>query len=336
MNKAICYVAGKSGGHIIPAMTLAQQYRALNVSAPIIMFTTDSAVDMQVMRAYPDVIHIALPLAHIPRKLLQFPGFAIRAIQSFWIILKTLRTYRPTQIISTGGYISIPVCLAAKMLGIPYDLYELNAVPGKAIKFLARLARTVYICFKDTSRYFARAATFTTYPVRFTEKDIIAREEALAQLSLTPAPNQRTLFVAGGSQGSHALNEIIKKWALHNKDVCIIHQAGTKDVTDLREFYHVHNITALVFDYRHDMQNCYAATDIVVARAGAGTLFELLFFKKKSIIIPLEITSTSHQLDNAHAIARQEPMLFTVIRQEDIEHDSQLFEDCIQKLFMLQ
>lgn len=330
MNKKnnICFVAGKSGGHILPCLTLAQQHKTNNPESNILFISTDAPLDISILNDKSHISHhITLPLGTFSSTPL-YRQFQMlwKLIQSFYTSVHHLRKHKTEKVISSGGLVALPVCLAALLLRIPIELYELNAVPGKAIKTLAPTAHTIHICFAQATKYFTKQCMHTPYPVRFdaTYKQL-SKEIACKELGLDP--HKKTLFIMGGSQGSIQLNNEIKKYIetsnAHN-NLQIIHQTGSRDQTDWYALYARNNIQAIVFDYRDAIAPCYAAADLIISRAGAGMLFEILFFEKPSIIIPLEAQTTSHQLDNAYAMATQHPTLFTIIRQDALTDQSVL------------
>jgi UDP-N-acetylglucosamine--N-acetylmuramyl-(pentapeptide) pyrophosphoryl-undecaprenol N-acetylglucosamine transferase len=142
------------------------------------------------------------------------------------------------------------------------------------------------------------------------------------------SPSKKTIFINGGSQGSVIINNCVKNWLNLNPHlyslIQIIHQTGTADPTNWQSLYNDLEIPAHVFSYKDDLSLCYAAADVVICRAGAGTLFESLFFKKPCIIIPLEASSTSHQKDNARAISRKYPELMTMATEHEIKSDNMI------------
>jgi len=332
----IAFVAGKSGGHIIPGLTLAHDYLEKNNVGTIVFFTTHSALDKKIMQEAPaGTKHIPLSLDNAsirPVKMIRFIAHFFRAcILSFIQLKKT----RPEKVISMGGYISLPVCLAAKLLSIPIKLYELNAVPGKATKILTPFAQNIAICFEATKKFLpTNKCLVTPYPIRFaTTTKLMTAEHARQQLGLPI--HKKTVFIQGGSQGSVSINAHIKKWLELNPHmhglIAIIHQTGGADSTKWQELYGQYDIPAVVFDFRTDMNICYSAADLIVSRAGAGALFETLFFEKKCIVIPLQARSTSHQKDNAVAIAQQHPQLFTVVTEEQIRTDNLVLYSMLNK-----
>lgn len=325
MKQPICCVAGKSGGHIIPCLQFAKT-KYLSDDTPLHFISTTAALDKKIVSHFPEITdHLELSLQNVPYgKPWKLPLFLVSFSRGLWKSFWYLKKHKPTCIISTGGFVALPVCLASKLLGIPLFLFELNVIPGKAVNVLARLATKVFICFKETQSYIKQSCTLTPYPVRFSETDKkLTPFEAKARLNFSPT--KKTLLILGGSQGSQFLNDLIQRIPLELlKTYQIIHQTGMEQVGECAHFYEQHTITADVFAYRNDLPTYYQAADLIIGRAGAGTLFEILFFEKKMIVIPLETKITDHQLDNAYAMERMRPDLFCVLRQEELSKDPTL------------
>lgn len=320
-QKTICFVAGRSGGHIIPALTLAQNLKDTDKNIKTIFFSTNSTIDKKILKHNKTVdIHIELSLKNVPyKKIFRYPIFfaniSYAILKSFFILARQ----RPEKVICMGGYISLPICITAFTLRIPVELYELNAVPGKAIKFLSPFARTIHTCFKKAILYLpAKKCQISAYPVRYKNNQQI--EKAYNRYNLSS--NLHTILILGGSQGSVSINNIIKQFVTQSADfkekIQIIHQTGTNDTTNWQQFYENNNIKALSFTFKNDLQELYHMADTVICRSGAGTLFETIFFKKKCITIPLETDTTSHQVDNAQAMQQMYPELVTMIQEKDL------------------
>lgn len=321
-----CYVAGRSGGHLIPAMTLAQQHRSKFPKAPIYIFTANTQLDLFVMKKYPWITkHVTLPLGNVPRGFTLSWFYYVKDLMKTTIkTFNTLRRTNPVFVATTGGYIAVPVCLIARALGIPVYLYNLDVAPGAAIHFLSRFANKVTVCFAETKDKLPTSAIIeiSSYPIRFNTQDQMNKQEARQKLNLGLTQKNSVLLVIGGSQGSHFINDLVPAavapWA-KEKDLFVLHQTGEGEVLRVRALYDQYKVQALVFPYRDDMAVLYQAADLAITRAGAGSLFELAFFKTPAIIIPLVSATTAHQVDNALAIARQYPLLFTVKLQEGID-----------------
>ncbi len=344
-KRILCVVAGKSGGHIIPGMTYVRNFTRVYSDYSVLFFSTDSQLDRSIIALYPYVFsYVPLKLMGIPgKKIWLYPLFFLQFLRSYFVSLRQFTRMRPEKVVSMGGYISLPVCLAARSLRIPIELFELNAVPGKAVLWLAPLARKIYVCFDEARAYFKKEkVALTEYPLRFSSQDRMLAASARIQLGLDPA--KKTIVILGGSQGSRSINDLMKGFFnAHKKEAAtmqVIHQAGSHGVAALKEFYHSLGIPAFVFDYDHNLQLSYCAADLIIARAGAGTLFEIGFFEKRALIIPLEVASTAHQVENAYAMRSLDEMrarysnrtpLFTVVRQKEIEADPTYFYTLIQQ-----
>jgi UDP-N-acetylglucosamine--N-acetylmuramyl-(pentapeptide) pyrophosphoryl-undecaprenol N-acetylglucosamine transferase len=336
-NNNICFVAGKSGGHILPALTLAAQHKKQFPKSSILFFSTSSTLDKQIIGPQSTIdAYIPLELENLPRsKIYQLPRFGLSVLKAFFRAVQELRRLRPTRVISMGGYISVPVCTAAWLLRIPVELYELNATPGRAVKFLAPISTRINICFTAAAQLLPAAkCRVAPYPLRFTNTDKEGATNILGFL-----PTRKTILIVGGSQGSLFINQAFQQYLQNNplatQKIQVIHQTGAHDTTDWKSWYHALGIPAIVFAYHPHMQQFYRAADLIICRAGAGTLWEIAFFEKRALCIPLETVTTDHQIDNARAIAQQYPHLFTIITHKEMVNDSALFNNCITSLASL-
>jgi UDP-N-acetylglucosamine--N-acetylmuramyl-(pentapeptide) pyrophosphoryl-undecaprenol N-acetylglucosamine transferase len=153
-KKKIVLAAGCSGGHITPALTIAAQYPDCDA----IFFAKDNRLDKDILQAATVHKRIFLSLINVPRKnLAQFPKFFFQFGVAFITSLNTLYRHKPIKIISTGSYIALPVCMAGWLLRIPIELYELNVEPGQAIRWLSKIATTIYVCFVATQKVLPNA-----------------------------------------------------------------------------------------------------------------------------------------------------------------------------------
>jgi UDP-N-acetylglucosamine--N-acetylmuramyl-(pentapeptide) pyrophosphoryl-undecaprenol N-acetylglucosamine transferase len=351
--KALALVAGSSGGHIIPALQLGKTWLQENPTGKIIFFCSKKKIDKKILEKYSFLDRIIyLNIHNIPgKKIWLYPRFILQFLTVFLKSLFFLIKYRPLKTIGTGGYIAIPVCLAAKCTRSNVELYELNVVPGKAIKALLPIANKIFITFegsklflKNKIRDFTKRCIHIPYPVRFTNKDkkydVVSIINNINKDFDTQFTQQRkTIFLLGGSQGSMFLNNTLRTWLEKNKFllkyVQIIHQTGIRDTTDWPHFYKTLGIPAIVFNYDENIKNYYLLSDLIICRAGAGTLFEIEFFKKRSLIIPLKSIQTDHQVDNATEMHHKHPDLFTIQDQDIITQHFAQFSDKVIKMLNL-
>ncbi|MCL5874988.1 MAG: UDP-N-acetylglucosamine--N-acetylmuramyl-(pentapeptide) pyrophosphoryl-undecaprenol N-acetylglucosamine transferase [Candidatus Dependentiae bacterium] len=321
----ICFVAGRSGGHIIPCLTRARELVKRYPHYQALFFTTHVPLDKKIIEQSDNVRrHVILTLENFPYK--RFYRYPIFILQFIWAFLKSLywlKKTKPVQVVTTGGYVALPVCFAARLLKIPVELQLLDVVPGKALALLTSFAQSIAVCFKQSIQYLPKHKCMVTdYPVRFSKQDKqIQREDARKAIGLDA--DKYTIFVLGGSQGSLFLNQLFKKWIqavphLHTV-LQVIHQTGSQDTDEWKNIYAELKIPAFVFDYYTALQYCYRSADLVLCRSGAGTLFETRFFNVSCITIPLESATTSHQKDNAYAFAQQFQDRVKVLLQTDLE-----------------
>ncbi len=329
-KRNIVFVAGASGGHIMPAVVMAQREELSNSNLTCSFIATDSDIDRTVLARIKNqnLVHY-YPMCGVNG------GYILVFWRLFWAYVSSyryLKKLRPERVVATGGLLCVPVLLAARHLGISIDLYEFNTVPGRAVRMVAPWANRIFVTFEkaidalcDKDASCAQRCQVVEYPHRFTARDLnMTKVEAIGKL---------TIFVMGGSKGAiwinNAMEKLIKAQPQWIQSVQIIHQVGEDDVQKWQRFYQDHAIPATVFAFTHDIANLYHAADRVISRAGAGSIFELAFFGKKTLLIPLEGFADDHQVGNAHAIARTHKNLFSVYLQSSAERDFSAFEEFV-------
>lgn len=328
----ICGVAARSGGHILPCLTKLQQERSENTK--VLFFTSHKELDNTISEKFPWISQqITLTLDNIPyKKPWLFPLFIWQFTKSFIISFALFIQKRPQKVVSTGGYLSLPVCFAARCAFVPVELFELNVKPGRASRVIAPFAKKLSVCFKETQKYLGSSCVVEPYPLRFSSNQIDEKYKSEALKSLHFDEKKKTILVLGGSQGSVFLNTLLCTTLqyLDPSNIQVIHQAGQNEIEHLKLFYDQMHIVAHVFTYEQNLMPYYQATDIVICRSGAGTLFETAFFKKSCITIPLEIPGNSHQRDNAYAMQNMHPDLFTVLEQKELTINPQALTTQLQ------
>lgn len=358
IDSTIFIVAAGSGGHILPALHIAEHYKKENSQCKVMFFTGTTALEKKIVEKQPAVsqtIHWSLGKFSL-RRWWAIPFILLQACALMCKSIFYLMWHRPEKVVSTGGLLSVPLCMVAGVMGKDVEVYELNVIPGKAAKFLFPFATKIYHVFEQTRAHcrwsvinFASKCQLAPYPLRFREhdkhcdkNDVMARiNTTLTQRNLSNhfQSTRKTLFVLGGSQGSRLLNTLIKNF-LHlnqkyNGQLQIIHQIGSFEERSWEQWYEQQGIPALTFSYDSNIGSYYALADVIVCRAGAGTLFEIEFFGKHCIVVPLVASTTDHQVYNAHAMAQRSPNLFTVLEQDAVVHNQNLFFDAIIKSLQL-
>jgi UDP-N-acetylglucosamine--N-acetylmuramyl-(pentapeptide) pyrophosphoryl-undecaprenol N-acetylglucosamine transferase len=296
----VVFTGGGTGGHLYPAIAIAG---ALSDAQIDFIGTADRLEAVIVPKAgYPLHTVTSRPLTRrlsfeTVRTL--FANFA-GTVQS----LGLLRRLRPDVVIATGGYVSFPAVLAARVLRFfgafrgSIALLEPNARPGLTNRLLAPLVDEVWGAFPNADPHFAGKYTFTGIPVRASLRALPAREAAIERLGLNPA--RRTLLAMGGSQGARTINDALAGLIVSDGLPAgwqLIHVTGEKEYDRVRQA--IGKPEGAVRPYLHDLSDAYAAADLVLARAGASTLGELAAIGMPSILVPYPYASENHQAANA-------------------------------------
>jgi len=311
---------GGTGGHIFPALSIANKLKELNPESEILFVGADGRMEMDRVPAAGYKI-IGLPVAGLQRKL-TLSNFALRfkAIKSIRIAKKVIREFKPDIAIGVGGYASAPLLWAAGKLGVPTLIQEQNGFAGLTNKILGKKAKCICVAYEGMERFFpADRIVMTGNPIR---KEIVPataqmKEEAHAFYGLSP--EKKHLLIVGGSLGSGTLNNSMKKWI---EDGCpggegieIIWQCGK---------YYKPSVDAFMEEARQNgkggevlgsiqhsdfikrMDLAYAAADVIISRSGASSISEICAAHKAAIFVPSPNVTEDHQTHNAMALVRKD------------------------------
>lgn len=293
----VVVACGGTGGHAFPGLAVANELKSRGHDVAV--WESGRDVESSVMRNWE-----GRGFSTLAKQLSAKNALAI--LRSIFRCRREMRRERPDALIAMGSYSSLPPVLAAHACGVPVVLHEANTVPGRAVDFLSRYAKVVATSFAVTSKFLPKAHTeLTGLPVR---KEIDHGEK----FPFIP-PDSFTIFVTGGSQGAHAVNllaseaivlmknELSRRGDGSDKKLYIIHQTGLKDETAIMATYAEAAIPARVHGFEREMANAFASANIVIARAGASTCFELAACAKPALLIPLPSALRNHQHWNADA-----------------------------------
>ena len=213
---------------------------------------------------------------------------------------RLLRSVRPDIVLGVGGYASGAVVLTAWAMGYKTAIHEQNSFPGLSNRILGRFVDRIFISFENSAARFPRQKTVLTgNPVR---KGLRRGPPAAPR----PEKGEFTLFIFGGSQGAHRLNQAMEESLPHFRGMKakmrIIHQTGDRDYEFVRKFYEREGVAAEVHRFIHEMDQAYEAADLILCRAGATTLFELMGMGKPAILVPYPYAANDHQTLNARAL----------------------------------
>ena len=311
---------GGTGGHIFPALSIANKLKELNPETEILFVGADGRMEMEKVPAAGYRI-IGLPVAGLQRKL-TLSNFALpfKVIKSVSMAKKVIREFKPDIAIGVGGYASAPLLWAATRLGIPTLIQEQNGFAGLTNKIVGQKADCICVAYDGMERFFpAEKIVFTGNPIR---KEIVPattqmKAEAYEYYGLDPQKKQ--LFIVGGSLGSGTLNNAMKKWITEGcpggENMQIIWQCGKYYKPSVDAFMKeaaekglggeaLSHITHSDFIKRMDL--AYAAADVVISRSGASSISELCAAHKAAIFVPSPNVTEDHQTHNAMALVNKE------------------------------
>lgn len=308
MRKKIILSGGGTGGHIYPAVAVAEALkRRLGEGVEILFVGAEGKMEMEKVPALGYRI-VGLPIAGLQRRLdwhnLMVP---FKVLKSIRLARHTIRDFGADVVVGFGGYASGPVLWAAQRMGVPTLIQEQNSYAGVTNKILARGAKRICVAYEGMGRFFpADKITMTGNPLRGRfSADGADRAEALAHFGF--AADQPVVLVVGGSLGTRSLNEMMKAWIAQTggkSSVQVIWQTGKYYEREMQAFLAANpapHIWQGAFIDRMDY--AYAAADLVISRSGAGTVSELCLVAKPVIFVPSPNVAEDHQTKNAQALA---------------------------------
>ena len=290
MKNKILISTGGSGGHVIPAKIIGEHlkddfeifystdFRGLNYST----FNKDQTLIVDTPK-----LNISL-------------NFPIKFIRIIFFILKTINFLRKkniTKVISTGGYMSLPICLGTKILGLKLYLLEPNFVLGRANKFFLNFSEKIF-CY---------TSSLLNFPKKFLNKmnviNPLVFKKYYEKKTKSHKKNFFCLLVVGGSQGAHFFDNLFKEVNLEifkKHSIKVIQQTGADNIENLKKFYDENNVENEIFYFKKNLIEFIDEADLCITRAGASTLAELSIMNKPFIAIPLPTAKDNHQFENAN------------------------------------
>lgn len=315
MKIRVIISGGGTGGHIFPAVSIANAIREKQPDAEILFVGAEGRMEMQRVPAAGYEIK-GLPVAGFDRKhLWRNVSVVIKLLRSRIMARRIIKAFRPMVAVGVGGYASGPTLDVAGKMGIPTLLQEQNSYAGMTNKLLAKNARRICVAYDGMERFFpADRILFTGNPVRQNLLHItLTRQEAAQQMGLDPA--KRTVLIVGGSLGARSMNEsVLQQLELirQQTDVQFVWQTGKyyseAIAQQLKERTCPPNLH--VMDFISDMAVAYAAADLVVSRAGAGSISEFCLLGKPVILVPSPNVAEDHQTKNAMALVQKDAALY--------------------------
>lgn len=311
---------GGTGGHIFPALSIADKLKELNPETEILFVGAEGRMEMEKVPAAGYRIE-GLPIAGLQRKLtLSNLALPFKVLKSISMAKKLIREFKPDIAIGVGGYASAPLLWAAGRLGIPTLIQEQNGYAGLTNKIVGKKAESICVAYDGMERFFpADRIVFSGNPIR---KEIVPategmRKEAMEFYGLDP--QKKHIFIVGGSLGSGTLNNAMKKWISDGcpggEGIEVIWQCGKFYKPSVDAFMKDAEASGLGgavlkqiqhSDFIKRMDLAYAAADVVISRSGASSVSELCAAHKATIFVPSPNVAEDHQTHNAMALVNKE------------------------------
>ena len=296
----VTFCGGGSGGHLTPAIAIADALRSINPDVRLSFLTSSREIDRSIIDDWKvdkkEIQFEQLPLATSRHRIV----FGLKLIFATVRCLTLMRSRRPSVVLGLGGFASVPGVIAARILRIPVALLETNCVPGRANRFLSRWARITFTGWKliDSARTSWKSHVLSTgVPIRQQFADCGTKQPAA----------HKTLLVLGGSQGASSLNDLVIRSVLDSsclpENWRVVHQTGPNEFEVVAERYSATNAGHEVCAFVRDVPTALRSSSILITRAGAVTLAEAAACSCASIIVPMMRAADGHQMQNAKHLA---------------------------------
>ncbi len=337
----ILFTGGGTGGHIFPIIAVAREIKRISAGKKIKLFYLGPKDNFGKILFRQEGIKSRFVLAGKLRRYLNpisffqnifdfFFKIPIGVFQSFFYIF----FINPDLIFSKGGYGSLPVVIAGKLLGVPIFLHESDSIPGMVNRFLARFALEVFVSFPDTPFFPKKKIILVGNPIR---KELLEGKFEEGRVFFGLSGENPIILILGGSQGAQRINDrILEILPELLKDFELIHQCGERNFKQVKaeaevmispqlaRYYHLYP-----FLKEEELKNAYAVADLIVSRAGSGSIFEMAALGKPSILIPLPESAQAHQIKNAYLFAQKGA---TIVLEEE-NFTAHFFLEKIRYLF---
>lgn len=296
----VIITAGGTGGHIYPALAILDKIKEMEPKSEFIYVGTTNRMEKDIVPKM-GIKYVGIEIYGLSKNIL-------RDIKDLFLIIKSekkmkdlMRKFKPDVVIGTGGYVTYPVIKAAKSLGIKSFIHEQNSIPGKSNKALAKLADKVGVSFEESKRY------FENYKAVFTGNPCSERALSIPKISKTQyglKRDKKMVLMVQGSLGSSAVNDKMKDFlkSIDDEDYEVLYVTGKKSYEEFKKNKFSKNV--FIEPYIENLSGLMKDADVIVSRAGASSISEIIALKKLAILIPSPYVANNHQYYNALSCAK--------------------------------
>ena len=312
------FAGGGSGGHIFPAIAIADEIKKLDDEAEILFIGAKGRIEEKIVPSNNYRLE-TIDISGFDRsnifKNIKLPLKLTKAIRRCF---KLIREFNPDAVIGTGGFVCGPVIYSANRLKIPTLIQEGNSFAGKTIKFLSNKSGKVILNFKETEKYLKRKDNIINIPHPIRSSLILTEKEKALEIFQLPI-DRKTIFIFGGSQGARGINSGIEKILrkLSDNNLSIIWQTGKNDYEKIRKEFEDLKESVKILEFIDNIDMAYSASDLVICRAGITSIMEIAYLQKASILIPLPTAAENHKEMNARSLEIKNATV--LIKENEIE-----------------
>jgi len=321
IHHKIIIAGGGTGGHIFPAIAIANAMKQLLPATDILFVGAKGKMEMEKVPREGYQI-IGLDIAGYNRtSVLKNILLPYKLIKSYFQAKKIINEFKPTAVVGVGGYASFPMLNIAQQKGIPTLIQEQNSFAGKSNKILGKKAKAICVAYDGMERFFPKEVIVKTgNPVRQSiTKNNITKQEGIDFFQLNAS--KKIVFAFGGSLGAKSINETLKQQfqEIVAQGAQLIWQTGTSFFQQAKEAVQGLESQVKVYEFIREMDYAYAAADVIIARAGASSIAELCIVGKPVVFVPFPFASEDHQTHNAMALVQRNAAL--LVKDSEAQHE---------------
>lgn len=316
----VIFAAGGTGGHIFPAIAIADEIKKKFPDAEILFIGAKGRIEEKIVPQNNYNIKLIEIAGFNREKYLMNISLPMKVVGSVLKSRRIIKEFKPDVVIGTGGFVCGPVIYAANRLKVPVLLQEGNSYPGKTIQYLSKKAGKVVLTFEDSNKYVKRKDNILNiaHPIR-TSLKLIDKREALKSFNL-PVEN-KTIFIFGASQGARGINVALDKIApkLYEKNINLIWQTGVPDFKFYNDKYKQFSDKIKILDFIEKIAYAFSAADLVICRSGITSIMEIAYLELPAILIPLPTSAENHQEMNARSMMNRKAAV--MLLQKDLDKE---------------
>ncbi len=319
---------GGTGGHIYPAVAIANEIKSRYVDANILFVGAKGKMEMEKVPQAGYEIK-GLWISGIQRRLsLSNLVFPFKLLSSLWDANKIIRKFQPDVVIGTGGFASGATLMVANWRGIPTLVQEQNSYPGITNKLLSKKAHKICVAYDNLERFFPEEKIIKTgNPVRQDLLEVAEKTDEAKQFFKLDE-TKKTLLVIGGSLGARRVNQLIEEHLefFKQQNVQVIWQCGKLYFEEYEKYNELENVQ--VHQFLNKMDLAYASADVIISRAGASSVSELCIVGKPTIFIPSPNVAEDHQTKNAQAVSQKNGAI--LVKESHLHIFKEIFETLLK------